>query len=1210
MNVHVPPPTEASAALDDTTRRQGRAADPAASAWVSANAGAGKTHVLSLRVVRLLLAGVGPSRILCLTYTKAAAAQMTTRVHRQLAAWATMDDAALAGALFEVMGSWPEEKTRERARRLFAHALDTPGGLKIQTIHAFCESILHRFPLEANVSGRFRMVDDAERAVLLAELRARMLEERAPGLAHVIERGQETALDRLLDAVGSSRGALDRMLNAHGSAEAACAALRARMGLADGDTTESVLAAGWPVEGFGPELIVEARDTAAAHPSTTHDKLVPLIDEMLAAAPRRRHECLCELVLTAKHEPRVKVGADGARKLSSSFGKPIQTALPWLLDAMEAAAVHALAVADRLHALASVEATGHALAVSERLRADWRALKHRRGLLDFDDLVARTADLLERGGGATWVHYKLDQGIDHVLLDEAQDTSRDQWRVIRKLTDEFPGDPDRPRTLFAVGDEKQSIYSFQGAAPEGFATQRRAIGRLHRETGRPFREERLDLSFRSTAEVLRAVDAVFAGEKARKGLGEDALSHVARRTAPGRVEVWPLLRREKSAEYRADWRRPVDATGDFDPKGVLAARVAGTIAEWLERGERLEGRAKALRPGDVMVLVRKRDAFVRALTRELKVRGVPVAGEDRLELTAHIAAQDLMAVGAVTLNPHDDLALAAALKSPLLGLTEDDLFELAHDRGSGVSLYRTLRRRGGENERWRAASERVAEWRGRVDTEPPYEFYARLLGPDGGRRAFLARLGPEASDVLDEFLGAALADREAALPGMEAFLASLRDSTPTVKRELDERAGEVRVMTVHAAKGLEAPVVFLVDCGSAPVSDQHLDLLVPIAAAEEADAEGGWEAAEGDPVVWRAPGLGKPPALKDALDRLKASREEEYRRLLYVGMTRAEDRLIVCGYGAEEPPAGIWHALCHDALVKGAVCRPVARLMPDGEEVEVHVLAREAGGRIEAEPDEDASAADEPSVGTPPHWLRRHAVREADLPRPLAPSGATALIEGEVPGAPARAGPLLGAALREARRPRDDGDLAAMKRGTVIHRLLQVLPSLPPEEREAAAARYVGRVCADLPGEWCERVSESALGVLRDPALAELFEGEARAEVPVMGTLEVAGAPRAVSGVIDRLILVPGRALLVDYKTGRNPPATTRAVPLVHVAQMALYRALVAPLFPDRAIDCALVYTEAPVRHDLAHARMDAVLARVLAGEKVEDGVEDDGDAR
>ena len=1216
-----------------TEEIQRDAADPAVSAWVSANAGAGKTHVLTMRVLRLLLAGVPPARILCLTFTRAAAAQMMGRVHARLAGWARMDEDTLGAELLRLTGEAPDRATRERARRLFAHALDTPGGLKIQTIHGFCEAVLHRFPLEANVSGRFRMIDDAERERLMGALRADMLAGRAPGVEAIVRRGQEHALDALLRAFDGARGDVGRLLAHHGGAEGAAAALRTRLGFGADDCEDSVLAAGWPAPALGPDRLAEVARGARCHPGKTNDRLAAAIDAMLLAAPLPRFDAFCDLLLTAKGEHRVKA-VEGGFKLSASFTAPVQRDLPWLLEAMLEAAIHAQGVRDRLYGLALCEASGDALRLAAHLQGEWRRLKHRRGLLDFDDLIARTADLLERDGGHAWVHYKLDRGIDHVLLDEAQDTSPDQWRVVRGLTDEFTaGADDRHRTLFAVGDEKQSIYSFQGAAPHGFATERGEMAERHARARLPFRNERLTRSFRSAPDVLAAVDHVFAHARHAEGLGGDRIEHTAHRAnRPGYVELWPVLRRPGAAEQEADWTRAVDAAAPDDPRALLAGRIARTVRAWIERGETLvdrEGRTRPLRAGDVMILVRKRDSFVRLVTRALKNEGVRVAGEDRLQLAAHIAAEDLVAVGTVTLNPHDDLALAAALKSPLLGLDEDDLFALAHGRDPEVSLYRTLRTRRGERDSWREAAERLSGWRARVDTVPAFEFYARLLSEEGGRRRLLERLGTEASDVLDEFLARALEEREGALPGLESFLAELRERAPVVKREMDEAAGAVRVMTVHGAKGLEAPVVFLVCPGSKPVSETHLPALVPLQIGDTGEAlpgegEGANAPPPPAPLAWRAPGLRLPAGLVAARDRLHEAAEEEFRRLLYVGMTRAEERLIVCGYGGRGEAGLTWHAMCHAALVAPGLCEalppdevsgavptdPDAGTEGDAEgepaPVAAHRFTLEA--RTPLPPTASEAAVPGTPGAPPPVWLRERAAREPALPRPLAPSGATALIEGEAPGAPARAGPLL-AALGAGREPgvRDEDDLLAMKRGTVVHRLLQTLPALPAEQRGSAIERYLSRACADLPERWREDVSRTAMRVLTDPALASLFEtGEevtARTEVPVMGTLDVAGSPRAVSGVVDRMIVSPEAVLLVDYKTGRNPPPRAEAVPLLHVAQMALYRALVAPLFPGRAVGCALVYTEGARRHDLAPARMDAALAAVLAGPSEGDDV-------
>ena len=1229
--------------FDATVRRQARAADPRHSAWVSANAGAGKTHVLALRVVRLLLSGVEPSRILCLTYTTVGAAQMIERVHRRLGEWATLPEDRLRAVLAEVM----EHRDApvpfalvERARRLFAHALDTPGGLKIQTIHAFCESVLHRFPLEANVSARFRKVDDAEKALHLGAIRERMLGELREGapagagaeplaadadaLRGVVRHGQEDALGKLLGAIANARPALERLLAHHGDAARAEARLRAGMGLAPDDTPDTLAAGAWTAPTLCEDRLRAARDCSRSHEGKTNLDLADRIDAMFGADPFDRFALLGDLVLTQKGEQRVKAGPDGGLKLSSSFTVKVQGDLPWLLEAMLEAAIHVSEVRDRIQACHAAAMGGRALRIAGRMLRDWRQLKHRHGLLDFDDLIARTADLLERDGGASWVHYKLDQGIDHILVDEAQDTSPDQWRVIESLTSEFfagDGAPGRTqtRTVFAVGDPKQSIYSFQGAAPKGFAERRAAYDRAARAARQRLEVVPLNLSFRSTRDVLGAVDTVFAAEANRQGLidGGEAVGHEARRHRDrGRVELWPVeAPPEEEPAPKERWDEPIDHVGSDDPRSRLARRIATRVRWWLDGADplhprRADGPDGAPRPvgaGDILVLVRKRDAFVGTLARALKDRGVPVAGEDRLALTEHIAVEDLIAAGRFTLNPHDDLTVASLFKSPLLGLNEDDLFALAHGRPADQSLYRTLRARRDQDPRWREAAERLHQWRMRVDTEPPYEFYSRILGADGGRRRMLERLGAQSNDVMDEFLSRALEDRDAGLPGLEAFLAALTEEAPTIKREMDGAASEVRIMTVHAAKGMEAPIVFLACCGAEPVSTAHLPILVPL--------PGGPDESAPPPIAWAAPGIKAPTAIESARAAAKARQADEYRRLLYVGMTRAEDRLIVCGYRGARAYDDTWHAMCAGALVDGGRCDPVGG-EDDAERTHLfRVEGRDEPGALAREwkalQAPSAKGADDPppnaapgqgAARVRPHWLSP-ARAERDLPRPLAPSGATALIGGEEGGMGGRAAPILGiGGLLGTAEPDDAGRRhaarAAMRRGTVVHRLLQVLPDLDPAEREGAAKRYLDRACADLDGRWRNDVAQTALRTLRDPALASLFEPGARTEVAIMGTLEIGGAPQAVSGVIDRMVVKGDRVLLVDFKTG-HPPRSGADVPPAHVAQMALYRALAAPLYPAREIACALVYTRAPERHDLAAAAMDDALDRIVSGEGI-----------
>jgi len=1162
---------------DDTIRRQALASDPARSAWVSANAGSGKTHVLSQRVVRLLLEGVEPSKILCLTYTRAAAANMANRVFRDLAAWSLMDDAALGARIAELTGRAPQRDRLAVARRLFAGALETPGGLKIQTIHAFCEAVLQQFPLEANIAGHFEMLDAEMEAALIAEARRDMISGAAGGedralaaaFADVLQRGGETGLDDLLAGIVAKRDGLRRFIGEIGGDAPPWAALYEAFGLAPGETAASIAAAAWPLPGFDAAYVArlgQAVEGIAA--ARFANDILPFLREAFAEAdPLRRLDLACVGLLTGKGEPY------GPAALT----RALVGRLPDLPERYGTAAAAALAAKDRVALAGMLAATGSALTVADWLIGRYERLKSARGFLDFNDLIDRTVRLLSRDEASAWVQYKLDRGIDHILIDEAQDTSPDQWQVVRKLAAEFfTGQGARDgvnRTIFAVGDEKQSIYSFQGAEPAAFSESRIEFRSRIAAVDGAFAEVRLLQSFRSTRDVLSAVDLVFAAEERRQGLTRDPepIDHPGiRDNEPGYVELWASIG-PVEAEEPDDWTEAVDHASA--PAAQLAETIAATIAGWIEGGEVLEGRGRPVAPGDVMVLVRKRDSFVHALSRALKNRRVPVAGADRLLLTDHIAVKDLLAIARFALQPEDDLSLAALLRSPIFALTEEELFGLAHDRGA-ASLFSALRAKAPGNPRLADVLAALEHWRNEAAFRPAFEFYAAVLAGtparEGARRKLVARLGAEAGDIIDEFLSFCLAAEQTGGDGLEALLATLDTAAPEIKREMDQRRDEVRILTVHASKGLEAPVVFLVDSGGRPFVDQHLPRLLPVRAPG-----GQWR---GEGYLWRT-GSDTANAVSRALAAdLARKAEEEYRRLLYVGMTRAEDRLIVCGYhGARGRPAGSWHAMVEAGLAEAALetrdtpaaCQPVRRYR--------------AGEAPPVEAAETGAPAVPKAAGALPAALTDALPEPVPPPPPLRPSSAGLAIEPAGEELVPDASPVLGP---------QEGAAPARIFGIATHRLLQSLPDLPEAAREAAARRYLDGLGAALDATARARLEAGVAAILSDPAFSPLFSPGSRAEVEVMGTVEIGGRAHRVAGKIDRLAVSEQDVLIVDYKTGR-PPAAGAAPPPGHVGQLALYRALLVTLYPGRRVRAALLYTGAPRLVPLGADALDAALARL-----------------
>jgi ATP-dependent helicase/nuclease subunit A len=1132
-------------------RLQIDASDPAVSAWVAANAGSGKTHVLAQRVIRLLLEGVAPEKILCITFTKAAAANMAQRVFDTLSEWTALDDAKLDQAIRAISDLAPDASLRAQARRLFATALETPGGLKVQTIHAFCTRLLHQFPFEANVAARFEVLDEAAEAKLLGQVTLGVLLDAAADPNGALGRALAVALasaadQTFKDVVGEAirkRDAVRAWIEHGGGVEGVIAGLCGALGVAadesiadiDAQTTE------------GP-LLPSSRWAAAAATLTRGGKSdqeqAARLTAALQATDEARAEIYRRIFLTGAGEPRNRI-----------VTKALETADPVLSDGLTRERERVAAVFERRKAVACRDRTAALITVADAVIARYRAEKDRRGLLDYDDLIGKTLALLGKVDAA-WVHYKLDSGIDHVLIDEAQDTSPRQWQIIRALTAEFfagAGARTANRTIFAVGDEKQSIFSFQGAAPREFDAMRRGFATLCRAIGRDLRHVPFRHSFRSGPNVLGAVDEVFARLQALRGLSADDVPTVHESlpdAAPGLVEIWETLKPDAKREIEA-WDAPFDEMTETSPQARLARKIARNIARW---------RTQGARAGDVLVLVRQRGPLFEAIIRALKDAEVPVAGADRLVLTEHIAVMDLMVLADALLLPDDDLALATVLKSPLFGLDDDDLFAIAWQRRG--PLRAALRAKAHTQPRFADAVDKLDRYAAWARRETPFGFYGRLLGAEGGRKRFLARLGHEADDALDEFLNLALDYERRETPSLQGFVAWLRAAKTDVKRDMEITRNEVRVMTVHGAKGLEAPIVILADTTTPPAGPplrQPRLLTIP---------EDGVPPGTPARFIWAGLKATDFALVTAARNRARGESEDEYRRLLYVAMTRAIDRLIVCGAeGERAKPEGCWWDLVFDAL------QPVSAEEPaDDGDGKVWRYRKVPVGPLAAGTPTTAP----PAATALPAWLARAAPAEPPALVPLSP--ASAYDEAVV----VRARPAGGRAERE----------KALARGELVHRLLQALPDIARDARADAGRRHLARAAKNFGAEECEQLLEQVRCVLDDPRFAELFAPGSRAEVPIVGRFTHNGRDIAVSGQVDRLAVNADAVLIADYKTNRPAPRDLEKVP-AYVAQLALYRAVLARLYPGRTIRAALVWTDVPDLVEVSAAALDQALARV-----------------
>jgi ATP-dependent helicase/nuclease subunit A len=1159
-----------SALPEEADRNQARASDPSASAWVSANAGTGKTGVLVKRALRLLLAGFRPESILCLTYTKTAAAEMQNRLLKVLGEWATIEDAKLHDALSALMHRAPEDDMRN-ARRLFARALEAKGGLKIHTIHGFCERLLQRFPLESQVTPHFSVLNEREQLLLRrAAFDATVTRAAKHGdsvlgkaLAKIVGLTSGDYIRQVIDTVLGKRAELARMVAYHGSgadwSEAECQALKRLFGVAE--QAEDALIEQLADVLTNQEIDDAVSDLAKFASGARDNDAEAALRAARSSTGERRVTALTLAFLTQDGKPRAQVCSKAVQKAAPST---------WaLLDHAQAAFAD---LTGKLAHLRLSEASAAVLGLADAVKADYERRKLAEAALDYDDLIVRTQALLSRADAAAWVLYKIDGGIDHILVDEAQDTNPAQWSIVEALAAEFfagAGASEKLRTLFAVGDEKQSIFSFQGANPARFGEVGRAFKRKAAALGLPWHEVPLTLSFRSTEPILKAVDSVFGRHPASDGLtwqeGASIEHHAFRTGQAGLVELWEVETEEKPAET------PAFEPWSEEPAGArsveaLCKRIAATIKGWLANDEQLTSKGRTVRAGDILILVRRRDPFTTPMIRELKRLGVPVAGADRMKFTDQLAVQDLVALVDFLLMPDDDLTLAVLLKSPLFGFDDDDLFALAHARTG--SLWSALRGKAKDDARVAEAVALLLRWLDRAESLPPYEFFSELLGADGQRlrRAMLTRLGPEAAEAIDEFLDAALAyDRDAA-PSLQGFLDQLREGDVEIKRDMEQGRNEVRIMTVHGAKGLQAPIVFLPDT-CMPPRLQGVRLYALPRAGERPDEVGH--------LIWPPAGLSKLAGIEDSKASADRAEREEYHRLLYVAMTRAEDRLYICGWeGLQKRESGIaWYD-----LVKDGIGGLLGRVNGNAKVRRMESPQTEAAKGDECEPER----RDVPPL---PDWAFSPA-RPEHARRRLTPSRLTPPPDGRAEGASAWQPPLGPRALSADHR---------FARGRLVHALLQHLPEIEPEYQERAARAFVAARGPKLYPELREEIVAETLAIVRNPSFGPLFRPGSLAEVSVVAKIGDGEDGFELEGHIDRLAILEDELLILDYKTNRPPPNIVEEVAEAYIDQLAAYRLALKRLFPGHSLRAALLWSDGARLMEIPSTSLDSAEQRITA---------------
>lgn len=1117
---------------DNATQNQVDASDPHLNTWLSANAGSGKTKVLTDRVARLLLNGVEPQNILCLTYTKAAASEMQNRLFSRLGAWAMLENKELQADLIE-LGESRESVTQsiEGARKLFARAIETPGGLKIQTIHSFCASILRKFPLEAGISPQFKELDEAGVEKIVGDIFESVAAgQHADALRGLASNHALTDIQSLLSAIVKKRKAFLKPLDQE--------SLRKKLSLDNAASKDALLKQAFSAHN---QHILTSLMRVLKNGSTNDQKAFAKLRLIKMSGPTLLDlKILEDLFLTgakpAKTEPySAKIGAFPT-KSSQALLADVMPNLNELMLSIESKRETRLS-------LLTFERTRDFHNFAHQFVLAYEQQKLLLGVLDFDDLIEKTKSLLEDQSVAQWILYRLDGGIDHLLVDEAQDTSPEQWAIVRALTDEFASGEGRsrselPRTIFVVGDKKQSIYSFQGADPKAFDRLQEHFQKSLSDAKNHLQEPSLQHSFRSSSAILRLVDETFVRERA-ESIGSKGQHISFKSDMPGRVDLWEPIETSQEVPNETKWFEPVDQVGSSHHEVVLANRIAAQIEHMIDH-ERLpiepNGSKKFARrkitEGDFLILVQRRSGLFSEIIRACKSKGLKVAGADRLQLKAELAVKDIIAVLRFLALPEDSLSLASALKSPLFSWSEQDLFSLANAREE-KHLWAALR----NSSQHAKTVEILNDLRLQSDFLRPFELIDRLLLRHNGRKNLVARLGEEAIDGINAVLAQSLAYERTGIPSLDGFLIWFDTYAAEVKRQTENQSDQIRIMTVHGSKGLESPIVILPD--TAIRQNTSRDALIDIDGT----------------MVWKPSTQDLPKPVSLAHEKLAKKQADERLRLLYVAMTRAEKWLIVAAAGKVGSGNDSWYSIVSDGF---------EHVGADTIEQNEFSLKRYSHGNWDHGSEVETRAA----ISTPHEKIELSHVKTPDVVVPLNPSqlGGSKVIVGTS----------------------EDG--GGIERGNLVHKLLEELPKYPNSKWPKIGTNILAQF--ELEDDAATQVLEEIIKLLTIQDLNWIFAPDTLAEVEISATIAELNNLK-MHGVIDRLIVTETTVHIVDFKTNEVVPSTPEETPDGILRQLGLYASAIKSIYPKHQVFAAILWTETQKLMVLPDALISGALARV-----------------
>ncbi len=1141
---------------NDPSIPQIEASTPDASVWVGASAGSGKTKVLTERVIRLLLprqngqSGTAPHKILCLTFTKAAAAEMSVRINKILADWSIIDKDSLRCKLGSLLGNDPTKEQLDEAPKLFAKVIDSAGGLKIMTIHSFCQSILSRFPLEANIPPNFDIISDEQSNNMLIKAKNKILSNNSHNkeISHAINKlaiaiNEQQFIEAIEKYIIAKRRKLKEFTQENPDTSLYEKIYKENFGIAEHIKSEQ-------------QILSDFCDDNKFDKNQLYNLVKILIKG--SATDQKRANNLQKWLESDKNE-RIK-NFDIYKEIyftkTSTIRKTSKGALsenPECEKIIEKEAERINKTIDLISSLNIAQYSSSLLIIGKAILEEYENMKRTESLLDFDDMIHITLDLLSGKTGnipnsSAWVMFKLDGGLKHILVDEAQDTNPEQWEIIRLISNEFfentKENEDDERTLFIVGDEKQSIYSFQGADPNIFYDMKDYFCKKVKNSGRKWKDISMNTSFRSTRSVLELVDDSFNKNNLNIHLGITSPSGKIKHNSfynfrAGQVEIWPIIEPSKE-DKKTKWQLPLEIIEELSPSSILAKNIATTIKSWLDNKEILESKNRPIKPEDIMILVKSRNSLVNNIMRELKNHNIPVSGADRMIISEEISVQDLISVASFSLLPEDDLNLACLLKSPLIDWNDDQLMAIAIDRGT-KSLWQSLKETNNQD-----IIDYLSSLISEASSQHPFEFFNHILSSPcpankqgSGLQAMQNRLGSDAIDPINEFLNITIDFEQENIPTLQSFLIWNQKSNHVIKRQMDEGENHIRIMTVHGSKGLQSPIVFMPD--TIPSANEKIDKFI-------------WpNKSETKLPLWSPLTKMDNNLYKKVKDEIKSDNYSEYVRLMYVAMTRAEDRLYICGYKRKKNNKyeGSWYQLIKNSFLN-TDCEEIP---PYWDKESSEKILRISCEQTKIDKHENNNKKTEQEEFNIPTWLNSPAPDELEPPRILTPSKA----EQEEP-------PAISPILNNQSEKR-------FLRGNIIHKLLEILPDINKNDQEKLAKHYVSKPAFGLSKKAQNEIISETLKIINHSDFSMVFGSNSRAEVPITSKI----GKDIISGQIDRLVINDKEILIIDYKTNRPSPEKEEDIPAQYIHQLKSYKNALLQIYPDKDIKCALLWTDKPV---------------------------------